>query len=236
MTYLELCQELVSELGIAGGTGPTSVVGQTGILNNVCRWIREAENDINVQWKNWKFLWTEYHEMLQAGIQVPPAPGTPAGVKVRQWDRSALYLNKETNSPSQPSFVPWEVFRSKFAVGSPTAGRPAFWSVRPDNTLIFDRPADAIYSITGEFWRRSVRMRVDSDMPAMPEEYHRLIVATAAVKYGNKEDAPEIISGMEAEMISLMAQIQSDQLVGFELDTMSTQDISYTVMQPGEAD
>jgi hypothetical protein len=236
LTYLELCKELVSELGIAGGSGPTTVVGQTGALGNACRWIRQANNDINVQWKNWRFLWTEYNEMLQAGIQMPPAPSTPSGVRVRQWDRSSIYLNKYTNSPIQLEFVPWPVFRAQYGFGVPVAGQPLVFSVKPDNTLIVDRPVDAIYSITGEFWRRAVLLTADNDMPDMPEEYHRLIVATAAVKYANKEDAPEVISGMEAEMINLMDKLQSDQLDGFELDNMSTQDVTAAMVLPGEAD
>jgi hypothetical protein len=236
VTYLELCKELVSELGIAGGTGPTTVTGQTGLLGNACRWIRQANNDINVQWKNWRFLWTEYNGMVQAGIQSPPVPGTPAGVKVRQWDRSSVYLNKYTNSPVQLEFVPWPVFRAQYGFGVPTAGQPAVFSVRPDNTLIMDRPTDAIYSITGEFWRRATLLAVDNDVPDMPDEYHRLIVCTAAVKYANKEDAPEVISGMEAEMFAMMFKLQSDQLDAFEFDTMSTQDVTAAMVLPGEAD
>lgn len=236
MTYLELCQEFVSEIGVAGGTGPTTVTGQTGILGNVCRWIRQAENDINTEWTNWKYLWTEYNEMLQAGVSVPPVPSTPSGVKVRQWNRSSLFLNKATNNPSQLQYVPWEVFRARYAVGAPVAGRPAIWSIKPDNTLVFDRPSDAIYSLSAEFWRRPILMRLDNDMPLMPEEYHRLIVTTAAVKYANKEDAPEIISGMESEMIAMMAHLKANQLEGFEFDTMSTQDVSLAMMLPGEAD
>lgn len=236
MTYLELCKELVSELGIAGGTGPTTVVNQTGTLGNVCRWIRQANNDICVQWKNWRFLWTEYNEMMQAGVQAPPVPGTPAGVKVRQWDRSSIYLNKYTNSPVQLEFVPWEVFRAQYGFGVPAAGQPFVFTVKPDNTLIVDRPVDAIYAITGEFWRRAKMLAADNDVSDIPDEYHRLIIATAAVKYANKEDAPEVISGMEAEMINLMDKLQSDQLPGFEYDRMSTQDVTAAMVLPGEAD
>lgn len=45
-TYLELCQAFREDIGIAG-TGPATVVGQTGILGRIVRWIADA--DITIQ-------------------------------------------------------------------------------------------------------------------------------------------------------------------------------------------
>jgi hypothetical protein len=70
----------------------------------------------------------------------------------------------------------------------------------------------------------------------MPNSTSTGSFAPAAVKYANKEDAPEVISGMEAEMINLMDKLQSDQLSGFEYDRMSTQDVTAAMVLPGEAD
>lgn len=234
MNYLELCQALVSELGIGGGTGPSSVTGQTGKLALAVRWIQAADLWLNVKWVNWKYLSCDYLEMVQAGVQVPPAASTPSGVKVKQWNRSAFYLNKFTGNASQLTWVPWPQFRAHYHVGVQLMGKSAVITNRDDNSLLLQRPADVTYSIHGEFWRRPPVLAQDTDTPAMPEDFHRVIIARAAVFYGNKEAAAEVISAFEAEFIDLIGKLESNQLDGFENDTMSTQDVDYAMSLPGE--
>lgn len=236
MNYLELTQALVAELGMGGGTGPNSVVGQQGKLGLAVRWIRESNLWIDNKWVNWKYLSFDYLEMLQAspGGNIPPPPSSP-GLKVKQWNRSAFYLNKNQGDASQLRWAPWEVFRSSFSVGALQVARPSIITTRDDNSLRVNTQPNAVYAISGEGWRRPPLLANDGDLPAMPEDFHRLIVARAAIMYGNKEAAAEVISGFEAEYIDLFGKLESNQLEGFELDTMSTQDVNYSVGQPGEA-
>lgn len=238
MNYLELCRALVSELGMGGGSGPASVIGQTGKLGLAVTWIRESNLWIDDKWVNWKYHWFEYLEMLQAsaGGHIPPAPSSPPGLKVAQWDRSAFYLNKTQATVAQLTWKPWPQFRSQDACGVLQVAKPSVISIKPDNSLILNAQPNQVYSIHGEGWRRPKVLAADSDLPGMPEQFHRVIIARAAVMYGNKEAAPEVISGFEAEYIDLLGKLEANQLEGFEQDTMSTQDVNYAVLQPGAAD
>lgn len=230
MNFLQLCQDLVKELGLAGGTGPSSVTGQRGELANVVRWIRDSTLWIDNEWKTWKYLRCDYSGVIQVNSREPTPPNTPTGVLVRKWDRDSIVINSGSTNAKPLQFEDWATFRKLRMFGSAylAVDEPAVFTIKQDGytpKLILYPLANATYPISGEFWRRPPTLELDTDVPLMPEEYHRLIVATAAIKYGNREDAPEIIAGMEAEHSSILRQLKADQLEGFESDTDSTQDI-----------
>lgn len=239
MNFLQLCQELVAELGLAGGTGPSTVLEQRGELRNVVRWIRDADLWICNQWKDWKFLRCDYDGVIQSGEREPSAPNNPTGVLVRKWDRDSLILNYGSTSAKPLHWEDWPTFRKLRMIGSAylTIDEPAVFSIRQDGyhpkLVLFPR-ANATYPIHGEFWRRPPTLTNDTDVPLMPEEYHRLIMATAAIKYANREDAPEIIAGMEAEHATMLEQLKADQLQSFESNSEAGQDLVLEGAIPGE--
>lgn len=219
MNYLELCKDLVKEVGIAGGTGPATVTGQTGELANVVRWIRDANDDINNLWKDWKYLWGEYDQSVTTA-----SPPLPVGISIRTWHRDSFWTNYGTAAGRKLTFVDWNVFRTNQANGA-RPGVPTAFTIKPNNSLMLDRAPTVATPLHGEYWRRPAQLAVDGDTPAMPAEYHRIIVCRAAIMYGNREAAGEIISGMEAEYIDKLEKLQSDQLEAFRYDRMAGQDL-----------
>jgi hypothetical protein len=239
MNFLQLCQELVTELGLAGGTGPSTVLDQRGELRNVVRWIRDSCLWIDSEWKDWKYLRCDYDGVIQVNSREPTPPNNPSGVKVRKWDRDSLILNYGSVNAKPLIWENWATFRKLRQIGSAylTIDEPAVFSTKQDGytpKLILYPTANATYPIHGEFWRRPPVLTNDTDVPLMPEEYHRLIMATAAIKYGNREDAPEIIAGFEAEHHSLLMQLKADQLESFETDNEAGQDLVLEGAIPGE--
>lgn len=233
MNFLEACQDFVSELGVANGTGPNSVLNQTGEYRNVVRWIRDSNLWIDNIWKDWKYLKLEYFGVLGTNGDISldrfaPAPNSPPGVMVKRWDRDSMWLDKQAVSASPLEFVEWQKFRVLYDfgrdVGDDLRGKPTTFTIRADNTIQTFPIANRTYTMSGEFWRRSPPLKLDNDTPLMPAEYHRIIVCRAAIMYANKEDAPEVISGMEAEYIDLLDKLQSDQLESFDMDRMAGQD------------
>ena len=239
-TYLQLVQQLVSELGIGGvnqgGTVPPTVVGQKGQLYNAINWVRQAENNINVMWANWDYLATDYSEALTIGsTAVPTHSGTET---VNKWDRDSFWLNVTATSSGQLEFMDWTDFRKLILPGSGSAsnGKPARITEKRNGTLLLDAPSNLAYTLTAEFWKEPVLLAADSDLPAMPAQFHRIIICEAAIKYGNKEAASEIIQGMEAEYLYLLDKLEGDQLEGRDYERMSTQDIPITIGIPGFGD
>jgi hypothetical protein len=227
-TYLELVQELVSELGIGGanqgGTVPDTVVNQTGQLWNAANWIKQANNNINVMWADWQYLAVEYSEALTVGSTTAPAHSGSETVK--KWDRGSFWIDQTLNSAGQLSWFLWEDFRRHVLPG-PTGSnsKPSAITQKRDGTLLVNVPPDASYTLTAEFYKRPALLATDTDEPEMPEEFHRIIVCEAAIKYGNKEAAAEVISGMEAEYAYLLDKLQTDQL--------NSQDLPVVIDVPG---
>jgi hypothetical protein len=225
VTYLQIVQSLVSELGLSGVPTLTDVVGNKTIeIQNACRWVHDANLDIDNQWMDWKYHWLKYGPQTAASAaQTVPAP--TGGLSAQQWD-----LNKfrfRTTSVGGPTWAPVEYYERQhfldlFDPDNAVAGPPVAFTIEPDNTLFFSAPFDQAYDFLGEFWRRPFEIVAATDTPLMPSQYHRMIMCRAAVMYGNREDAPEIIGGLEAEFIQFNDKLEGDQLEGFALRRNST--------------
>lgn len=234
MNYLQLCQDLVSELGLAGGQGPSSVTGQRGELKNVTRWIAQSCLWIDNLWTDWKYHWCEYSGQLPANITIP----TAAQFLVGRWDRESLWVDKNSTVPQRLRFMEWREYRSIHEVGAAIAlrSRPNTFTVRPDATLRCYPTDTTPHTVTGEFWRQPFMLVNDTDVPLMPPQHHRVIVARAAIMYGNREDAPEIIAGFEAEYTDGLEKLQSDQAPSFQQERSSGQDVLLVGAIPGMED
>jgi hypothetical protein len=55
MTFLEIVQAAFRDSGIAGSTGPSTVLDQVGRNADFVRWAKEAYEDIQNDRKEWKF-------------------------------------------------------------------------------------------------------------------------------------------------------------------------------------
>ena len=58
MNFLELCQRVRQDAGVSG-EGPTAVTGQSGILSRIVSWVKQANNEIQLKNKDWRFLWAQ---------------------------------------------------------------------------------------------------------------------------------------------------------------------------------
>lgn len=224
MNYLELCQDFVGQFGLAGGTGPDDVSGQTGELANVVRWIRDADLYVCNLWEDWRFLWVAYAGNLNADLSAPTAPASPAGVRVRLWETHTIKTRAPTETVwSAPlAYWPRDKFDAMYDPDTATAGRPEAFTVMPDNTLKFDRPADVQYSVKGSFYRSPPPLAANDSVSLIPEEYHRLILVRACIMYADREDAPELVNGATAEYPDLLEKLESAHLDGFRGQRRST--------------
>jgi len=235
-TFLELTQQLVTELGIGGAnqgaTVPTDTTTQVGQMWNAVNWIRQAENNLNLLHTDWQFLSATYFEALIVGSRVAPAhvgSDTP-----KMWDRRSFWLERNNANAAPLTWMDWEQFRSDiFAGATPSNSKPSIITQDRQGILYLDVPADSAYDLRAEFYRVPLLLTTDAQVPHMPAEYHRLIVCEAAIKYGNKEAALEVINGMEAEYEFLLDKLEGDQLIGHEYDNQHSQDLPLVQDIPG---
>jgi hypothetical protein len=216
VTYLELCQDLVGQFGLSGGTGPTTVAGQAGELLNVTRWIRDACLYVENLWEDWRFHWTEYSGTCAINTNQATAPVAPAGVVVRTWKLNSIKIRKTGSGGAfeRIPFLRWEDFSGQYDPATDAISEPAYCTIAPDDTLRFNCRVVVAYDVKGEFWRMPVALTVDGDMPLIPKAYHRIIVCRAVVMYADREDAPELVSGCGAEYIDMLDKLEGLALPG----------------------
>lgn len=208
-TFLELCRDYRSELGIPG-LGPVTVTNQIGELARVVTDIREADMDIQRQWQDWKFLWNVHSTKTVADsawleTQKPADLGT--------WNTNTCFLDKGTDDYVRLDYIDYDAWSGDQAVGMVFNDKPYEFTVLPDGTIrLFPTPNSTVYSFTGEYWRKALPMVADEDISRVPEEYHRAIVVRAKIIYAEREDAPEIMAGATAEYESLMTNLEAAYL------------------------
>ena len=108
----------------------------------------------------------------------------------------------------------WMSFRDVYRFNNLVEGRPIRYAVDPVNkNVCLAAIPDAIgYTITGRYWTQPVALVNDTDVPAIPDQYHMLIVYWALSKYAGYEAAMEVKQEALENKGKLLSALESDQL------------------------
>lgn len=206
-TFLELCKKVRMECGVAGN-GPAAVTGQSGILEKIVSWTRDSDVETQGLWFDWDFLhvssWSQATVIGEKDIAAPDDIGT--------WDEESFYLDYSAATHSQLSTLDYRAWRSQSRQGVKTNDRPDTVVIKPDLSLILEPPPDAVYSLTGDYWRRPQKMTANTDTSLIPEEYERIIVARAKIFYAEDQGATDILMSAQAEYTSLLDMLEAKYL------------------------
>ncbi len=213
-SFLTLAQELARECRIPG-TGPSTVISQTGELEKVVRYIKNADLDIKRRWADWGFLWNEFSTTTVVGSN--SLTSEPSDVDT--YNVNTFVLNASTDNYTALEYVDYSVFREKL-LGSQTNDTPTLFTVKPDRSLAVWPPADAAHTLTGEYWKTGVTLAADDDTSEIPTQHDRLIVVRAKLYYAEAEDAPEIMASAVSEHEDLMRTFESRWLRDQQNHTM----------------
>jgi hypothetical protein len=221
MDYLALCKRLRLECGISG-TGPSTVVSQTGEMERLTTWINAAWQDIQTAHKDWGWMRQSASFTTVAG-QASYALGSGAGtvgVSVAtfgMWARDTArnyYTSTGTNSELFMDYIPYESWRNIYQFGANRAAysRPIQFTIAPDKSIGLGPVPIVGYTITLDYFTAPVDLAADADIPALPTEFHMAIVYKAMMMYGAYESAPEVYQRGELEFAKLMARLDADRL------------------------
>jgi len=211
MTNLELCQRLRAEAGIAG-SGPTTVVSQTGELGRIVDWVASANEEIQNAHATWKFLQESFSFSTVDGTQ-DYAPADVSLDDLANWKHSRvddLTIYSAVADEQYLIYLPWNDFKGNYMFGSTRSqeGRPTIVTVKPDNSLALWTTPDAVYTVTGEYYKKAL----DADEPLIPSQYHMIVVWRALMLYGAYSSAPDSYSHGEQEYKNLLRKLEFDQL------------------------
>lgn len=216
MNYLQLSQRLRQEAGLSG-SGPTTVVAQTGQSLKMVSWINTAWEEIQLMRPNWLFMNAEFTLATVAG-QRDINPVDQAITDLKLWDRESFLIYDPTIGESDQnaliylSYGNWrEGYRSR--MNDRPNQRPQKITILPTNYVRFEPRPDAIYTIEGEYKRSTQVFTLDADVPTnLPDDFHMIIVWKALMYYGFYENAPEVLDEAEFNFDNLLFRLEQEQL------------------------
>lgn len=214
-TFLELCQDLRREAGISG-TGPSSVINQTGEMQRVVEWVLSAYRYVQNLHPSWLFLQTDFSFQTIANVG-NYTPGAVALPELGSWktDTFTDFLTATgVNAEQFMDYVPWPAFVDAYMTGAPSTqtGIPLFFTVKPDQSVQMWPIPDGIYTVRGEYFKRAQTMTANTDVPIIPAQFQDVIVWRALVLYGAFAAADEKYSAGMNEYRQILSRLEMNQL------------------------
>ncbi len=206
------------------GTGPLTVVGQTGELKRLVDWTASAWFDIQAMHQDWRFLRTTASwATVQAQATYTTAQcGIPAGT-FSAWVRDSFRNYPTATGQSGEIFMPYlpyTYWRNQYQFGAyrTTYSRPIEMTVTPDDGIGLGPVPLSGYTILGDYFSAPVLLSADADVPTLPAKHNpMLIVYHAMESYGAFEAAPEVYQRGLTEFTKLLRRLEADQLPEYTL-------------------
>lgn len=203
MNYLQLCQRLVRETGIAD-TGPLNTTSQTGDMKRILDWVNEAWIRLQSMNPRWGWMWATGSSSLTQGTSTITLPTTVESVD---------YVQIDGNFLTAMTFEDYVLtVRGRESTTLPTA-----YTIRPDGVMAFNTIADQTYTVTYDYFKTPTYFAGDTDAPALPERYHMLLVWDGLREYALFDEAPELGQKANINYEQMLADLYRDQSPQFVL-------------------
>ncbi len=178
MNFLQLCQRLRQEVG-GSGSGPSTVLSQNGENRQYVDWINQAWIEIQSM-HSWHFLWTQGSVELQPGALVHALPD----------DLGVLDSASMVIGGVRLPLVDYLAFRDAYRAAG--VGRPVASTLLPNGQLKLSAYPDQPYTLEFDYFIKPASLASNTEIPALPGQFHMLIVYKAMQFYGTYENAPEV--------------------------------------------
>ena len=209
-TFLQLINTAKLELGIEGAD-LVSTTSQLGMNAKLVNWVAEADYAIQTLHFDWNFLWTQFTYSTVVGDSVITQP-SDLGV----WDTEAVWLDYTANTAARLNYVSYKEFVATQGYGVKTNSTPSLFTVRPDLDLKLDPPADAVYSITADYWKAPTKMADAADTSSIPAQYERVVILRTKMYFAEEEEFPQLYSMAQQEYLELLDKLEKHQLPELE--------------------
>lgn len=188
-TFLQLCQRTARECGISG-TGPTSVVSQTGEAGRIVDWVRTSYYDLQTLHTDWDWLWAEDTLTLVAGTGEYTEPFATNNARALD---GHVYLQTGANE-NRDKLVRYDypLFRDRVLMKARLTGKPFRYAVKPNESALLVDPlpdSAATYTLSYAYWRDTHTLSADADTVLIPDKHTMVIVWGAVMKFAQYEEA-----------------------------------------------
>ena len=215
MTFLQLCQRLRQEVA-ATGVGPVTVLNQTGEYKRIVDWLAEADEDIQREHDEWRFMVGTFQINTTVGVGSYSAADCVTPITdLRKWKerRIKCYLLAAGVTDEQLiPYIDYDEWYRRFGTGPQSNSRPMFWTYGNDMELLIGPPPADVYRISGEYQKVVSTLVDDDDVPNYPAEFQMLAVHLARVKYGTYTGASEQIQEGDRLYRKMLSQMRRTQM------------------------
>jgi hypothetical protein len=197
------------------GEGPTTTIGQTGVLKKIVDRTARAWVDIQAGKPYWKFLRSSLSfTLVSAQRTYTVSAALPTGfalTTVDKWDKQSSFIYTTSTSDESPlKWIPYQDFRRQYRTFQ--SGRPTQLTEGPDGTVSFNRTPDAAYVITLDYWKTPELLQNPTEVPAAPEQYHDVIVWRSVMMFAGNEMATDLYSYAKSMFAPMYLQLCLDQM------------------------
>lgn len=219
-TFLELSQKTAGDSGTTepGYSLPTTVVGQTGKLENVVRWVQDAWRRLQNERADWLWMQAEFTGTLSSGTHTYAAGAlgdATLASRFADWirpDKFSVYLTSAGAADERGLYLlPWECFYERRTRGTIESGYPSEMAVDPSGALRFSPTPDAAYTVRGRYRKTPQELAADADVPELPARFHDLIWLGALLRLAADEESYGQLGVWREDYGALKSDLLRDQ-------------------------
>ena len=214
-TFLQLAQRLRQEVS-GNGTGPSTVVGQSGEYRRYVDWIAEADQEIQQEHNQWLFMRKPFALNTVAGDgSYTPADCLTPFTDLRTWvDRTfkSYLLTAGVGNETELRRIDYESWYVMYNTGPQSPSMPMHYTIGNSLEILLGPIPNDVYRVSGIYQRDVTTMTADLDTPSYPAEFHMLPVYLAMTKYGRYTGAGEVVAFGEAMYKKMLHRMERTQL------------------------
>lgn len=215
LNYLQLAQRLRLEVG-ANGTGPDSVLGQSGEYGRIVAWIATADEEVQRRHDNWRFMVGDIAINTVAGVgaYLPAAAIVPV-TDLRTWkDRTikCYLLSAGVSDERLLEYIDYDDWYAIYNTATQMPGQPVHYTIDNNLGILLGPAPNAVYRITAKYQRTVTTLTGNLATPVYPAEFHMLPVYAAMLDYGRFTGAPEVYQSGNLKYNIMLRQMERSQL------------------------
>lgn len=203
MNFLELCRATAQDAGVVAGLPTFSTVnGVTGRVAQLVGWVRDGWIDIQNEREDW--LWMRRKFGAAGDVLLSPGNTTYTAIglnltRVARWEIGtptyhpmSIYDTDIGRADESPlPWIPYPAWMERYDRGVHDHSRPTCWSTSPQGELLFGPTPDKAYAIRGGYVVTPQELAADTDIPEMPAQFHRVIMAEAIALMSQSDEVAE---------------------------------------------
>jgi hypothetical protein len=189
----------------------------TGEAARIANWVTSAWVDIQTSKEDWLFMraTVTFNTVTHQQFYTPTEAGI--GSTFANWKRDSFRCSSVGQNYADEqlmNYMEYTTFRNLYMYGNmrTTYARPVVVTIDGGKDLGFGSIPDQAYVIDGEYYVKPIELSADGDTPALPSNFHMLVVYRAMYYYAGYESAPEVYQRAEFEFQRLMQRLNIDQL------------------------